>query len=1061
MLASGSIFDLPDPFDDGFGQSPAPRAPAIPRLTPQEEEGLLSTIGSGALHGLGWIGGSLDKAFGGRAIRGLLGGRPEELLSVLPWSDTLGITDPAKSVSGSELLGNKDADFLSPEGIGGLGLEMLLDPSTYLTFGAGAAATQLGKTATKAGIKVPTSVAVKGLKAGSMEADNLARAASKFTAQGPVTPGMLADVVDKPLGGHVGIGLPFMQPAKVFDLTNQLDAVGNFANKIPGSGVVKRIGDPLRRSFAQLFDGSVKEQFLPEAQAAARWASQETPVAQAGARSAYADWLKDVWKKAGWQEGMEKTPEIMARLDEQGQMLNDIIERIPHESWDEFARLPAKEAAELEGLVQRAGPGADELLKLYGITPKALPGPLSEAATRDMIPFGNVGGPLDKPVQRIYFTPADEMRLYDLLGQQSQRQSAAAAAREFLAKADPDLVNLGYGYRRLDNELLNAANQLGHADLPLSDPVVQHLRRNASLVRDTKGTSKSALKPESQGERLSMFRTLFKNKINEIARDDVLRAMPEDQAAKFLQENYLGFDKASRIEHKQLLDKAIGSMTAAERDEFFDFFGGRTVADTQDKMNRFAELYTKAGKSSSMADMKRLKELNDIVEQSKELASWQKALEPEALKKAGGYFGNHPAADFETYLANETARQINTKGIYKAAGQMGKQPGGHIPLNQVLEKLRLTRPEAKMRLAEEMTGGVVDPAVVDQIVGGLKFTPEQAEAMTQFVKPANPPPGAGPFLSVMDSILNITKAGQTSWPATQMRNIISDVAKRFFGGGDPFTPLSYAKLAREGQTIPGIAQRVERFAGMTDEQATQQLLKEIYQQNLTSSMKYQATEFAGMDPAFELLKREMPEVGLPKRGLMDSMRATLPGLEDLSLEKLKSGNSRLDPLNLRGSALNWDGSIGKPRGESGFTVGAAAQASQSYMEELNRIATYIDASMRGYNPTAANRATDWAHYNFSDMTRFEKEWMRRIFPFYSWLRQSIPNTVGEIAANPGGRMAQTMRTMNAASGEQGFFPEDLASTGYAIPVSGQISPSATVNSIAYRVYKAVPPASPG
>ena len=131
---------MPDPFNTdpwgNLGSSLARRRELqqqyLPPMTPQEQESELSKIGSGALHGLGWVGSSLGKAFGGRALRGLLGGKPNELLSVIPFSDTLGITDPVNEVTGAELLGgNKDTSLFSPQGIGGLGLEIALDPSTW------------------------------------------------------------------------------------------------------------------------------------------------------------------------------------------------------------------------------------------------------------------------------------------------------------------------------------------------------------------------------------------------------------------------------------------------------------------------------------------------------------------------------------------------------------------------------------------------------------------------------------------------------------------------------------------------------------------------------------------------------------------------------------------------------------------------------------------------------------------------------------------------------------------------------------------------------------------
>lgn len=143
-------------FDEGiFGpaiqrqQQARPAPQPIPPLTPEEQDSLISQVGSGALHGLGYLGASLSKAFGGRAIRGAIGGKPNELLSIIPFSDAMGLTNPAEEVHGSDLLGgNKDTPFLSPEGIGGLGIDIITDPATW--FG-GAIVKGIGKGASAAG----------------------------------------------------------------------------------------------------------------------------------------------------------------------------------------------------------------------------------------------------------------------------------------------------------------------------------------------------------------------------------------------------------------------------------------------------------------------------------------------------------------------------------------------------------------------------------------------------------------------------------------------------------------------------------------------------------------------------------------------------------------------------------------------------------------------------------------------------------------------------------------------------------------------------------------------
>ncbi len=99
-----------------------------PPLSPQDESSLLSELGSAGGTALGAIGSVLD--YLGRPIRGVLGGHPEELASLIPFSDTLGITSKENEVSGRGLLENWGVLDKQPEGAG-----FFDDPAGNLTWG--------------------------------------------------------------------------------------------------------------------------------------------------------------------------------------------------------------------------------------------------------------------------------------------------------------------------------------------------------------------------------------------------------------------------------------------------------------------------------------------------------------------------------------------------------------------------------------------------------------------------------------------------------------------------------------------------------------------------------------------------------------------------------------------------------------------------------------------------------------------------------------------------------------------------------------------------------------
>lgn len=205
-----------------------PRRQEVQPLSPEEEESLLGKIGSGALGGLGYVGSVLEKTFGGRAVRGILGGKPRELLSVLPFSDTLGITDENDRVSGQELLGFDKDDHDWGALLPGMAAEIALDPGTYLTFGAGAL-TGAGKVAAKAGVLPKT---VRGRMTQTL-ADALAHATPEVRLAAQNAAGgapELASLGGGAMGGLFGFGLPFGGPRAVVGAgmhgAHALDAAG-------------------------------------------------------------------------------------------------------------------------------------------------------------------------------------------------------------------------------------------------------------------------------------------------------------------------------------------------------------------------------------------------------------------------------------------------------------------------------------------------------------------------------------------------------------------------------------------------------------------------------------------------------------------------------------------------------------------------------------------------------------------------------------------------------------------------------------------------------------------
>lgn len=236
----------------GFGQNPQ-QSPYAP-YDLEEEQRLIDQYILGKSKGLlQYTAETLDKP--GRAARGLLAGKPSELLNLIPFSDTLGLTNPEESVSGRDLLEQYGAIGQNTPGldwgdVAGFGAEVLLDPTTYMGVGL---LTKGGKAAAKAG------TLTKGL--------------GKQIAAG-----------ERSL---LSFGLPFTQGA---ELGAGSKAVGETVQA--GIDAVKQ--SPVGRGTRALFDWQVGGHYQPMEQAIAEVRSELLPKRKQEISAAYQPLVEEV-----------------------------------------------------------------------------------------------------------------------------------------------------------------------------------------------------------------------------------------------------------------------------------------------------------------------------------------------------------------------------------------------------------------------------------------------------------------------------------------------------------------------------------------------------------------------------------------------------------------------------------------------------------------------------------------------------------------------------------------------------------------------------------------------
>lgn len=328
------VFDRMDPLarmgmaSGGRNRQP----PTWEPLPEQEAEDWKDRLARTGVSGLTYVGQTLDKAFGGRAVRAGLAGNWKDVLSAVPLSDTFGLTDVKNSTSGEDLLKQwgawrpNDPNRFELRDLAGAGVEMLLDPGTYLTFG-GSALTKAGKAAKAAGT-LPTSMAQRihgfdRIASTSRLSDEALRHAAnageliadKATSQAAKAMGHKLKTGEA-LGGLVGIGLPFRDPT--FVLGKGKWAEGTVGKWADDAADFLQHGNWTGRNLTALFDSRVQGATEAEAQRSAIAAFTPTVrrLTQEGKGVEY-DLLRRMQRFAGTKEEQDAL-RLMREVGERG-----------------------------------------------------------------------------------------------------------------------------------------------------------------------------------------------------------------------------------------------------------------------------------------------------------------------------------------------------------------------------------------------------------------------------------------------------------------------------------------------------------------------------------------------------------------------------------------------------------------------------------------------------------------------------------------------------------------------------------------------------------------------
>lgn len=497
---------------------------------------------------------------------------------------------------------------------------------------------------------------------------------------------------------------------------------------------------------------------------------------------------------------------------------------------------------------------------------------------------------------------------------------------------------------------------------------------------------------KARNEALRKLPTEGPGSVNELARLDVT-GMSERQIVELVRQKYLGLDAAAQTELQTL--KAL-----KEADQLYTLIGDAPKADA--------------------AGLAKLKDLEAKMVLAEQLGKW----------KAAGtlpQFTNHPIADLYTKAMREAYKNARDDQLHSAIAKAALVAPGPdtVPLTELFDKVgfRYTDvPGGQGYLTSSIEAlakeGKLAAGSSTEALRGLHVPRELVRTAENFMQASAP---TGPIRELLEGITRATKAFQTViWPANHTRNqvtaLFQHVVHEMY---DPnlgrWNPLAYIRPwleAKKWKSVGAIsddaARKIPDLAQLPAGAAAKRFTDEVRALDITHRAGQEAREFA--------------------EGTLDVLGK--PETFGAQLRKVK-GASRKEWVNIGGV----QGAFGHTRDVQPLVK--AGRGVAGWLDDVNRVSAYLTKRMHGFTPQAARREVLAAHYDFSKLTKFEKDYARIAVPFYSWSKQNIPAVIKDIIERPGGVTATAVKAATKARGpDPGFLPNYIGE-GVALPLGGE------------------------
>lgn len=116
-----------------------------------------------------------------------------------------------------------------------------------------------------------------------------------------------------------------------------------------------------------------------------------------------------------------------------------------------------------------------------------------------------------------------------------------------------------------------------------------------------------------------------------------------------------------------------------------------------------------------------------------------------------------------------------------------------------------------------------------------------------------------------------------------------------------------------------------------------------------------------------------------------------------------------------------------------FTPGAVGEELSLLIENVNRISPFLSFIKQGFTADEAARKVQMIQFDYSNISDFERKYMKQLVPFYTFTSKALKLTLGDLVTNPGGKQAWSIRLANRLQNPDEPMPEHIR-RGIAIPL---------------------------